>query len=336
MRILISEHFCSGGLVGYPLDSGLLAEGAGMLRAIAEDVHAAGEDGVVILDERASFELPGRVIRVSGTSPESARDAFDRAIADVDAALVIAPEHDGLLPAAIERVEQAGVLNLGTSSDAVRAWSDKHALALRLAARGLPVPSGLLGLHEAADMLAQWGEVVIKPNRGAGCVDTFVCRSAEEVAMLPHRNDWLIQRRVAGLAASVAFIVSRQGEPIPLRAGIQAVGLPGHGPAGRLAYSGGQLPLAPDLEQRAIRLGLAALPHLPGLHGFVGIDLVLGEHAGDDTLIEVNPRPTVAYAGLRRLAAFNLVDCLLGKPVRIGWHGGAVRYQADGTCELLD
>jgi len=336
MRILITEHFCSGGLAAHPLDSGLLTEGAAMLRAIAEDVHAAGEDGIVMLDERVPIELPGRVVQISATSQESVRDAFDRVIADVDAALVIAPEYDGLLPAAIERIEQASVLNLGTSSDAVRAWSDKHALARRLSTGGLPVPCGVLGLHETPDMLARFGEVVIKPNRGAGCVDTFVCRSVEDVALLPHRTDWLIQQRVAGLAASVAFIISRQGEPIPLRAGIQAVGFPGHAHAGRLAYSGGHLPLAPDLEQRAIRLGLAALPHLPGLHGFVGVDLLLGENAGDDTLIEVNPRPTVAYAGLRRLAAFNLVDCILGKPVRIAWHGGAVRYEADGTCEVMN
>ncbi len=336
MRLLITEHFCSGGLAGHPLDLGLLTEGAAMLRAIVEDVHAAGEDVVVMLDERVPLDLPGRVIRVSATSRESARDTFDQALADVDAALVIAPEHDGLLPAAIERVESASVLNLGSSSDAIRACSDKHALGQRLSAVGLPVPHGVLGLNDVHDMIARWGEVVIKPSRGAGCIDTFVCQSSADVASLPPRNDWLVQPRVAGLAASVAFIVPRRGEPIPLRAGIQAIGIPGHARVGRLAYAGGRLPLAPGLEQRAIRLGLAALSHLPGLHGCVGIDLVLGESADDDMLIEINARPTVAYAGLRRLARFNIADLILGKPTRIEWHAGAVQYQADGSCELLD
>ena len=341
MRVLISEHFCSGGLAGHPLDSGLLAEGGAMLQALVEDVHAATQDVVVLLDERVPFVLPGRVVRVDSRSPEAAQKAFDHAITGVDAALVIAPEHDGLLPAVLERVEQAGVTNLGSSSAAVRDCSDKHALGQRLSSMGLPVPFGVLGLHNVPTMLARWGEVVIKPNRGAGCIDTFVCRSATDVAPLPQRSDWLIQQRVPGLAASVAFIVPRHGTPIPLRAGIQAISamstMPaaGHGGTGRLTYSGGTLPLAPDLEQRAIRLGLAALPHLPGLHGYVGIDLIMGETAEDDTLIEVNARPTVAYAGLRRLARFSIADIIVGTSTRIGWHTGGVRYQADGTCERL-
>jgi predicted ATP-grasp superfamily ATP-dependent carboligase len=338
MRVLISEHFCSGGLAGHPLDSGLLTEGGAMLRALVEDVHAAGQDVVVLLDERVPFDLPGRIVRVDGRSPEAAQAVFDRVLSSVDAALVIAPEYDGLLPAALERVERSGVTNLGSSSVAVRDCSDKHALGQRLLSIGLPVPFGVMGLHHVPSMLDRWGEVVIKPNRGAGCIDTFVCRSATAMEALPQRSDWLIQQRVPGLAASVAFIVPRHGTPIPLRAGIQAIGAmsaAGAGGTGRLAYSGGSLPLAPDLEQRAIRLGLTALPHLPGLHGYVGIDLIVGETAEADTLIEVNARPTVAYAGLRRLARFNIADIILGTSTRIGWHAGAVRYQADGTCDLL-
>jgi len=336
MRVLITEHFCSGGLVGHPLDSGLVTEGAAMLRAIVEDVHASGEDVVVMLDERVPLDLPGRVVRASATSHESAREAFDQTIADVDAALVIAPEHNGLLSTAMERVENAGVLNLGSSSEAIRVCSDKHALGLRLSDGGLPVPYGVLGLNEVDDMLARWSEVVIKPNRSAGCIDTFVCQSAADVALLPPRSDWLLQQRVAGLAASVAFVVPRHGEPMPLRAGVQAIGIADNSDVGRLAYSGGHLPLAPEYEQRAIRLGLAALPHLPGLNGYVGVDLMLGETAEDDVLIEINARPTVAYAGLRRLARFNIADLILSKPVQMVWHAGAVRYQADGTCQLLD
>lgn len=337
MRVLLAEHFCSGGLAGQPFDTGLLAEGAGMLRGLAEDFHAAGREITVLLDERACLKLPGRIVSVAAASPEHALAALERALATVDAALVIAPEFDDLLPVAIERVERAGVVNLGSSSAAVRAVSDKHALARRLATAGIRVPAGVLGLSAAADMLAHHAEVVVKPNRGAGCIDTFVCRSAADIARLPHRTDWLVQPRMTGIAASVAFILPGDGPPIPLRAGMQAVALTRDptSPADRLDYSGGHLPLEADLERRAIRLGLAALAHLPGLHGSVGIDLVLGASPEHDTLIEVNPRPTVAYAGLRRLARFAIPDLLLGNPVRIAWQSGTVRYEADGTAELI-
>lgn len=337
MRILLTEHFCSGGLAGQPLDTDLLLAGAGMLRAFVEDFHAAGLEVTVLLDERVAFELPGRIVSVPAHSPERAALALERALETVDAALVIAPEFDNLLPAALERVERAGVVNLGSSSAAVRAIADKHLLARRLATAGIRVPAGCLGLATLDDLLARHGEVVVKPNRGAGCIDTFVCRTAADIARLPHRTDWLVQPREHGLAASVAFILPVAGLPIPLRAGLQAVeladGLASR--SGRLDYSGGRMPLEADLERRAIHLGLDALPHLPGLRGYVGIDLVLGATAETDTLIEVNARPTVAYAGLRRLARFNIADLILGNPVQIDWEPGTVRYDADGTAEMM-
>lgn len=333
MRILIHEHFCGGGLAGRPLDSGLLAKGRGMLCGLVEDFHAAGQDVTVVLDERVHLRLPGRIVSFTATAPDRALDAFDHALSGVDAALVVAPETDDCLPGLIGRLERAGRVNLGSSSEAVRDAGDKYALACRLAAGRIAVPASASGLGQARAMLERHGDLVVKPNHGAGCVDTFVCRSVADLERLPARGDWLVQRRARGTAASVAFIVPRHGPPIPLRAGRQNV-VPEDGVgAGRLAYAGGELPLSDGLESRAISLGLAALRHLSGLHGYVGIDVVLGETPADDVVIEVNARPTVAYAGLRRLARFNIADVMLGRPTEIAWHRGIVRYRADGTCE---
>lgn len=306
-----------------------------MLRGLAEDFYAAGQDVTIVLDNRVPFRLPGRVITLDAVSPLHALDAFDQALTTVDAALVIAPEPDDLLPALLERVEQAGVINLGSASDTVRGVSDKHTLAQRLSAAGIAVPASALGLEHAPEMLAEFGAIVVKPNRGAGCIDTHLCRSRADLARLPERTDWLVQQHVRGVAASAAFILPRSSDPIPLRAGLQSVGVEDDSAAGCLAYAGGQLPLDPDLESRAIRLGLAALRHLSGLHGFVGIDLILGDDPERDTLIEVNARPTVAYAGLRRLARFNIADLILGHPAQIEWRDGAVRYKSDGTCQTV-
>ncbi|MFM9196516.1 MAG: ATP-grasp domain-containing protein [Planctomycetia bacterium] len=335
MHVLLYEHFCSGGLAGRRTDEGLLTEGAAMLRALAEDFQATGHTVSVLLDERLDWPLPGRIVPVATASPREAIGAVDRSLAAADAALVVAPESDGLLPATIARVERAGVINLGSPSGTVGAVSDKHALAARLAAQGVRTPPGQLGLGAAADLLAKHGELVIKPNRGAGCVDTFVCRSPADLASLPQRSDWLVQPRCAGIAASVAFVLPRCGPPIPLRAGTQAVRLESGDAArpSRFTYSGGRLPLEETLEARAIRLGLQAIGHLSGLHGFVGIDLVLGATPAEDTLIEVNARPTVAYVGLRRLARFLIPDLILGRPTQVAWQPGSVNYRSDGSAE---
>jgi tyramine---L-glutamate ligase len=342
MRTLIFEHICSGGLAGHPLDHRLMSKGGAMLRALVEDFHAAGNDVTVLLDDRVPYQLPGKIITVDSSNPQNALTAFDRALASVDAALVIAPEFADLLPGWLERVERSGVKNLGSSSQAVRLTSDKHTLAQKLSARGIRMPIGALGLQHAPEMLKKFGEIVVKPNHGAGCIDTFACRAESDLQNLPSRNDWLVQERIKGVAASIALVVSENPNtpPTPLRAGFQTISntqqTRQQDHQFKLGYSGGQLPLPPDLQQRAIQLALQTLPHLPGLRGMVGLDLILCENKDLDTLIEVNPRPTVAYTGLRQLALFHLPDLILGKPITPSWRPGSVRYQSDGSFELIN
>ena len=52
---------------------------------------------------------------------------------------------------------------------------------------------------------------------------------------------------------------------------------------------------------------------MPGLLGYVGVDLVLGDAADGsrDYAIEINPRLTTSYVGLRALADFNIAEAML-------------------------
>jgi predicted ATP-grasp superfamily ATP-dependent carboligase len=60
-------------------------------------------------------------------------------------------------------------------------------------------------------------------------------------------------------------------------------------------------------------MGLAAVAALPLSQGYVGVDLVLGqaEDGSGDRVIEVNPRLTTSYVGLRALARANLAAAML-------------------------
>lgn len=53
------------------------------------------------------------------------------------------------------------------------------------------------------------------------------------------------------------------------------------------------------------RLAAQVARHVPGLRGFVGIDLVWHAHFGP-VLIEINPRVTCAYPGLSARLGRNL------------------------------
>jgi predicted ATP-grasp superfamily ATP-dependent carboligase len=53
-------------------------------------------------------------------------------------------------------------------------------------------------------------------------------------------------------------------------------------------------------------------------------------------VIEINPRLTTSYVGLRVLAQFNLAEALLAVATgaalpAMGWHKGSVCFGADGS-----
>ena len=99
--------------------------------------------------------------------------------------------------------------------------------------------------------------------------------------------------------------------------------------------------MAADLDRRARRLAASVLDCLPDALGYLGIDLVLGaeplgsnEFGENDYVIEVNPRLTTSYVGLRALARVNLAEALLavaeGRSTALSFGPEPVQFAADG------
>jgi hypothetical protein len=105
---------------------------------------------------------------------------------------------------------------------------------------------------------------------------------------------------------------------------------------GRLAYLGGALPLDASLARRAARLAVRAIEALDRPLGYLGVDLALGDDrlGAGDVVIEINPRLTTSYVGLRALARENLAAATLavaeGRQVVLSWHDGPIQFDATG------
>jgi predicted ATP-grasp superfamily ATP-dependent carboligase len=94
------------------------------------------------------------------------------------------------------------------------------------------------------------------------------------------------------------------------------------------------------LNDRAQKLALRAIAPVDGISGYVGVDLVLGDppDGSGDVAIEINPRLTTSYVGLRALAEFNLAETLLAlalhRPLADRrYRDGLVWWTADGTVQ---
>jgi predicted ATP-grasp superfamily ATP-dependent carboligase len=104
-----------------------------------------------------------------------------------------------------------------------------------------------------------------------------------------------------------------------------------------LRYLGGALPMPAPLAKRAMRLATDAVRTLDAPLGYLGVDLVLGDDStgAGDVVIEINPRLTTSYVGLRALAKTNLaaalVDVARGDPVELCWKERSIQFDATGT-----
>jgi predicted ATP-grasp superfamily ATP-dependent carboligase len=138
----------------------------------------------------------------------------------------------------------------------------------------------------------------------------------------------LLQRFIQGIHASASLLV-HAGAVLPLSLNGQRItpGLP-------FVYHGGWVPLEHALKAQALALSGRAARLLPGLRGYVGVDLVLADPTS--YVIEINPRLTTSYVGLRQVADCNLARaiwdcCRSGRlPEQIGLRGHVV-FCKDGN-----
>jgi predicted ATP-grasp superfamily ATP-dependent carboligase len=276
--------------------------------------------------------LPCQVTPIASAADE--QHSFTHLAAAADWTLLIAPESGGALAQRCGMVAEAGGRLLSPSPQVVKIASDKQATAELLATRGVPAAAGVLlsagGLRIPPALRFP---AVIKPVDGCGSQDVRLIRTGGELPQQINRPLWC-EEFVPGLAASVAVLCGpAQNHALP--ACEQRLSSDG-----QFTYLGGRLPLHSQLDLRARRLALAAIAALPQPHGYIGVDLVLGDAAdgSGDRAIEINPRLTTSYAGLRAAANTNLAAAMLavaeGRTPDLCFHARPVEFAADGSISL--
>jgi predicted ATP-grasp superfamily ATP-dependent carboligase len=324
-RIFVYEHCTGGGMLGGDALPSLLAEGQAMAAALAADFLACGVEVRLLRDYRlADFAALGCNVLKVATQDEQ-QQAFARLAAESDWTVVIAPELDGTLLAHCHAVITVGGRLLGPGCELVRLTSDKHATAEYLRAAGIPTPEGI-ELLPGQSLPADFGyPAVLKPLDGCGSLGVRRLDSPDArpaTIETPSR----LERYCPGLPASVS-VLSGRGRRVALPPFYQRLR-----DDGRFTYLGGSYPLPPDAAWRAQRLAERTVAALSPFVGYLGIDLIFGDDAygKDDFVIEINPRLTTSYIGLRAAARTNRAQAML----RIAQGEGADISFSDETLEF--
>jgi predicted ATP-grasp superfamily ATP-dependent carboligase len=305
-RIFVLESLSGGAQAADEPD--LLAAGLAMRDAIVADLLALGGLHLSVAAGPGMPPPPGVADRVAPRVGESVEDFVRRLAPSHDASWIVAPETDGGLARLREAVGAAGWI--GCEAAAIDLATSKSATLAHLRAHGVATPADV-----AAAGAGRW---IVKPDDGAGTLATRVHadRARADADLAARRATGAhatLQPFVEGQALSISLVVGANlAKPVRIVAfNAQRIVADADGwlrDDGVQAAAIGQ----DDVRAQALRtLACQVADAMPGLCGFVGIDLIWNEEHGP-VLIEVNPRVTTAYVGLSRKLGRNLAaDVLL-------------------------
>ncbi len=295
-------------MLAEPAPRSLALEGDLMVSALLDDLLAVpGIELLALRDARLARpplqQATTPMHWVNLATSDNFNLVWQAQLAASDAAWPIAPESGGVLEHLCQDVLDAGKSLPSSPPAAVRLAASKSATAEHLARRGIAVvPTYPLAWPGAWPL-----PCVVKPDQGAGCGDTRILRTRvalEKARSVLRARDYVVQPLVEGEALSLS-ILFHAGEARLLSCNRQYVVESG----GRFIFKGCLVNAFVDAHGIYQALANRIAQAVPGLWGYAGIDLMLTEQG--PVVLEINPRLTTCYAGLRKALGVNPASCVL-------------------------
>jgi predicted ATP-grasp superfamily ATP-dependent carboligase len=309
MRVLIFEYITGGGMQAQILPVSLAREGDLMLGALLRDLSdIAGIRVTALRDHRLgipAYSPPGVEWLVVGPQ-DDAQTRFASAIRRADAVWPIAPETEGILERLCQMVETAGKTLLTSPAAAVRLAASKLATLRRLDLRGMPVVPTVSWHRDPAPPAFPF-PVVVKPDDGVGCEGATIIRTLPDWRQFAKRcppRDWILQPLMDGEPLSVSALFAH-GRARLLCGNRQLIQRWDAGFVLRGCSVNAVSDEAGDFAALTDQIATA----IPELWGYAGVDLL--RTADGLKVLEINPRLTSSYAGLRDALGVNPAEWVL-------------------------
>jgi predicted ATP-grasp superfamily ATP-dependent carboligase len=314
-HVLVHEYVSGGGWPESNLPNGLVAEGLAMLRGVLADFRAWG--GARITTTR-DYRLPNVSLpadHVIELDPLDHYEVLEKLAGQCTAALIIAPESDGILGSLSALMVRKGAHLLGSSPGSVAATADKWACHQLFRKARLPTPETYcVDAKVARKEAAHIGfPLVIKPVDGVSCEGINLVPDVPSLHAVIEKNRYaarrfLLQRYIEGEHASACLLVAgNENLCLSINRQFIAIGQP-------FNYQGNEVPFTCDKHQEAVAMAKRAATVVPGLKGYIGVDILIAKEKC--YLIEINPRLTTSYIGLRSVVNVNLAQAIWEASIR--------------------
>ncbi|WP_305907589.1 ATP-grasp domain-containing protein [Methylomarinum sp. Ch1-1] len=304
-----------------------------MLQTLLAELKSIDDiEPVILLDWRCELaDLPERTIVHRIDKDQDYRPVLLKLMRQCRLFWPIAPETDGALLALVELAEAQSMTTLASSPAAIALCGSKLATSRYLRRHNINAIETERLTAEVPPRLA--GKMVIKPDDGAGAEDSFIVSSLEDyrrvVGRLQAIERYVMQPYRPGRAISLSCLF-KQGRAWLLCCNGQ-----------QLSVSNGQFRLMAcqvNIRSRTAidyaRLIEQVARAIPGLWGYVGIDLIETER--EAVILEINPRLTSSYDGIVEASGINVAEQVLrlldGEPVLRKTRDTTVMITLDKEC----
>jgi predicted ATP-grasp superfamily ATP-dependent carboligase len=281
LKVLAFDYATAGGPMTRSLPQSLGRLADMLLQALQADLRA----------------LPGVELTTLAAPADAAQaqqpfaERLEACVQAADAVWPLASESEGLLERLSRDVLRGKRVLLGSSPGAVQVAASKLKLAGALAGAGVAVAATYSPHAGLPDEPGAW---VVKPDDGAGCLDTrlFSDRSAALAWIRAEAAEgYVLQPFIAGKLGSLSLLCC-DGLAWVLSCNLERVAMRDN----RFHFLGCTVNGLDDHDGSLDRLAQQVAAAIPSLWGYVGVDFVIT--ARGPVVLDVNPRLTAAYAGL--------------------------------------
>ncbi len=332
-KIFIFEFVSGGGFSRKEMPASLFSEGFGMLKCIVEDFHSLGFEVHTILDHRINFLASS--LKISSyktvTEKDDYIDIFKGTLEECDSAFLIAPEFSHILHnlTKIVKTQQKTLLSInltgieiGTSKLLNFDYFTKNRLKTP-STYLIPIKDDIWDNNFICTKFANFkSPIVIKPDDGVGAESIFYFETKTQFDTrfpslknhIDFKRKFILQKFVEGSDLSISLIGIPNlkdrlinGAQI-LSVNAQNINLKNLNQNSE--YLGGHTPVK-NYEEIIEKLTiLLENCDFTDFSGYFGIDFIL-DKGGAIHFIELNPRLTTSYIGLRNVVDYNIAKLIL-------------------------
>ena len=304
MRHFIFEFITSGGLTNQELDFKLAQEGELMVAALVKDLKQI-PDASIALCRDARLDRSGQDIEYVVIN-EHPHDEIRQAIQPDDIVWLIAPESDNCLVEWAEWFNEQNSMPLLSDIQSLRICTSKYQTAKLFQRHDIQVIPTQRADDEISVSEHGW---IVKPDDGAGAEQIMVFSDRKQLdnclANHGNNNNLVVQPYMKGRNMSLSMLCC-DGMSVVIGCNLQNIEMQNEQMRLESIEVNACVNILEDFKKLASRIAKA----LPGLQGYVGIDLIENQQ-GELIVVEVNPRLTTSYAGLGQSINMNMAEQIL-------------------------